>query len=268
MRVLSTTRGKNRAGEGIVSEQTPWHPYGQQQVQPPNQDQPYRGQPPFQRQQFPSKPYQGEPPHPGPGYGPQPPPRRKRHMVRNILVGLGAVIVAGIVINALSSRSGGVSTTAVGSSSTAGSASSPAATQQAPARASVQAPATSRMTAVQSAAMRSWYSGATVSQVANVCGDVNRLYLDNVAVNSGSGSSSLETDITTLQADIATALANPPPVAADAVIWKRVLTAYSNAAGGPDNSGLVAAVRSAKNAAWNWTPPVGGTLLVCLNVSI
>ena len=116
--------------------------------------------------------------------------------------------------------------------------------------------------------MNRWYRGTTVVQAANVCGDVYRVHFDNVAVNSGSGSSSLEGDITKLQADVATALSNPPPVAADAVIWKTVLNAYSNAAGGPTNSGLVAAVRSAKNAAWTWTPSFGGTLLVCLNVSI
>jgi hypothetical protein len=61
---------------------------------------------------------------------------------------------------------------------------------------------------------------------------------------------------------------NPPPVAADAAIWKTVLNAYSNAVGGPTNSGLVAAARSAKHAAWRWTPSFGGTLLVCVNVSI
>jgi hypothetical protein len=116
--------------------------------------------------------------------------------------------------------------------------------------------------------MRRWYSGTTVTQVANICGDVYKLYSDNVSVNSGTGVSSLQADTVRLQTDVATALGNPPPVRADAVIWIRVLNAYSNAAGGPDNSGLVAAVRSAKNAAWNWTPPVGGTLLVCLNVSI
>jgi hypothetical protein len=71
-------------------------------------------------------------PYPGPGYGPQqPPPRRKRHVVRNILTGIGAVVVAGIVIGALSSHSGSVSTTASGSSSTEGAASSPAATAKA-----------------------------------------------------------------------------------------------------------------------------------------
>jgi hypothetical protein len=142
------------------------------------------------------------------------------------------------------------------------------AAQKAAAQASAKASAAATMTAAQTAAMNRWYSGATVVQAANVCGDVSRVYSDNVAVNSGSGSSSLEGDITKLQTDVATALGDPPPVAADAVIWKRVLNAYSNAAGGPTNSGLVAAVRSAKNAAWTWTPSFGGTLLVCLNVSI
>jgi len=116
--------------------------------------------------------------------------------------------------------------------------------------------------------MNRWYSGATVVQAASVCGDVSQVYSDNVAVNSGSGSASLEGDIARLQTDVAAAVGNPPPVAADAVIWKRVLTAYSNAAGGPTNSGLVAAARSAENAAWTWTPSFGGTLLVCLNVNI
>ena len=63
--------------------------------------------------------------------------------------------------------------------------------------------------------MNRWYSGATVVEAANVCGDVYRVDSNNVAVNSGSGSSSLEGDITKLQTDVATALSNPPPVAAD-----------------------------------------------------
>jgi hypothetical protein len=55
------------------------------------------------------------------------------------------------------------------------------------------------MTAAQAAAMTRWYSGETVVQSANVCGDVFRVYFDNVAVNEGTGSSSLASDITTLQ---------------------------------------------------------------------
>jgi hypothetical protein len=115
--------------------------------------------------------------------------------------------------------------------------------------------------------MNAWYSGATVNQVANVCGDVSRVYSDNNAINSGTGSSNLQGDITKLQTDVATALGNPPPVHRDAVIWKRVLNAYSNAAGDPTNAGLVAAVRSADRAAWRWTPSFGGTLLSCLNTT-
>jgi hypothetical protein len=96
-------------------------PYGQQQ--PPG---PYAGQPPYQGQ-----PYgvPGQPPYPGPGYGygPQPQPRRRKgHVVRNILAGIGAVVVAVIVIGTLSSHGSGVSTTPSGTSA-AGSTTSPAA---------------------------------------------------------------------------------------------------------------------------------------------
>ena len=53
-------------------------------------------------------------------------------MVRNILAGIGAVIVAGIVIGVLASHSGsGVSTTPSGSTSGVSSASSPAAIHKA-----------------------------------------------------------------------------------------------------------------------------------------
>jgi len=124
-----------------------------------------------------------------------------------------------------------------------------------------------KLSAAQSAAMSNWYSGTTVAKAANVCGDVYKLYFDNVSVNSGTGVSSLQADTLRLQSDAAAALADPPPVRADAVIWKRVLTAFSNSAGDPTNSGLVAAVRMAERAAWGWTPHPG-TLLVCLNVSI
>jgi hypothetical protein len=126
-----------------MSDQPPWEPYGQQgQPDPRNPaEQPPTGpQPPYG--QFPGQPYNQPPPgqYPGqpqyPQYGGPPgqqPPRQRRHWVRNILAGIGGVVVAGIVIGALSSHNNGVSTTASGSSSTAGSASSPAATA-APAR--------------------------------------------------------------------------------------------------------------------------------------
>jgi hypothetical protein len=123
------------------------------------------------------------------------------------------------------------------------------------------------MTAAQTAAMNAWYSGATVNQVASVCGDVFRVYSDNNAINSGTGSSNLQSDIAKLQTGVAAALGNPPPVARDAAIWKRVLNAYSNAAGDPTNAGLVAAARRADRAAWRWTPSFGGTLLSCLSTT-
>jgi hypothetical protein len=117
-----------------MSEQRPWDPYAQQQGQyqdqPPYQGQPYQGQPPYQAQPY--GPPGSQVPYPSPGYRPQPPSRRKRHVVRNILAGIGAVVVAGIVIGALASHNGsGVSTTPSGSASGASSASSPAATHKA-----------------------------------------------------------------------------------------------------------------------------------------
>jgi hypothetical protein len=66
-------------------------------------------------------------------------------------------------------------------------------------------------------------NGATVVDAANVCGAVYRVYMNIVAVSSETGSSSLEGDITSLQTAVAAALSRPPPVAADAVIWKLVL---------------------------------------------
>jgi hypothetical protein len=149
----------------------------------------------------------------------------------------------------------------------AAAASSGAPTRKAPLKPSAKAPSVAKMTAAQRAAMNRWYDGATVVDAANVCGAVYRVYMDIVAVSSGTGSSSLEGDITSLQTAVAAALSRPPPVAADAVIWKRVLNAYNNAANDPTNSGFVAAIRSASGAAWRWTPSFGGTLLVCLNAS-
>src|SRR6266480_1984993 len=52
-----------------------------------------------------------------PGQPPRP-PRRGGHLVRNILSGIGAVVVAGIAISALSSHGSGVSTTPLGNSET------------------------------------------------------------------------------------------------------------------------------------------------------
>ena len=102
-----------------MSEQPPWSPYEQQH---PSQ---YQGQPFYQGQPLPG----GQAPDPGPGHGSGSPfpPRRKRHLVRNILAGIGAVVVVGIVISIISSHGSGVSTTPSDSSPTAGSTASPAA---------------------------------------------------------------------------------------------------------------------------------------------
>lgn len=84
------------------------------------------GQPQYQGQPYGAP---GQQPYPGPGNSGGSPPqhrRRKRHLVRNILAGVGAVVVAIIAITALASHGNGVSTTPSGNSSTAGSASSPA----------------------------------------------------------------------------------------------------------------------------------------------
>ena len=115
--------------------------------------------------------------------------------------------------------------------------------------------------------MDAWYSGATVTHAANVCGDVSRVYSDNNAVNSGTGSSNLQGDITKLQTDVTVAVGNPPPVARDAAIWKRVLNAYSSVAGDPTNAGLVAAVRSADTRRVGIDTTLRRTLLSCLDTN-
>ena len=142
----------------------PWDPYGQgdpgqQPAQPPypsqpyGQQQPYPGQPPYgqpyQGQPYGQQSYQAQggpqpgwqPPYPGQPYpqqqgwpppGPQgQPPRRRRHVVRNILAGIGGLVVALIAIGALSSHGSGVSTTPSGGSATAETTASPAATHKA-----------------------------------------------------------------------------------------------------------------------------------------
>jgi hypothetical protein len=179
-------------------------------------------------------------------------------MTRFKTFGLAVTLAAGIAVAGCSSAS---------THSTAPPA-KPAATQAATQQASApaKASATAKLAAAQAARMNAWYSGATVSQAANVCGAVYRVYADDNAVNSGTGSSNLQGDITSLQTDVATALGNPPPVHRDAVIWKRVLNAYDNAAGDATSAGLVAAVREADHAAWRWAPSTG-TLLSCINAT-
>jgi hypothetical protein len=169
-------------------------------------------------------------------------------MTRFKVLGFAVTLAAGIAVAGCSSASTHLTAPAAKPAATQAAtqqASVPAkASASAPAKAPAKASATAKLTAAQAAAMNAWYSGSTVTQVANVCGDVYRVYFDNVAINSGTGSSNLQGDITKLQTDVVTALGNPPPVARDAAIWKGVLNAYSNAAGDPTNAGLVAAVRS------------------------
>jgi hypothetical protein len=120
--------------------------------------------------------------------------------------------------------------------------------------------------------MSNWYDGKTLIQVATVCGDVAALDNDDIEVSEGTGVSALASDTVALESEAEAALGNPPPVAADAVIWREVLNAYINAAGDSTDSGLVAdsglvrAVRMADDARWGWAPSTG-SLLGCLNVS-
>ena len=95
-----------------MSEQPPWGPYGQQHPGQGQGQPPHRRQPPYQGQLY--GPPGGQAPDPGPG--PQPPPRQKRHLVRDILAGVGGFVVGGIVISAISPHGSGVSTTSSESS--------------------------------------------------------------------------------------------------------------------------------------------------------
>jgi len=73
----------------------------------------------------------------------------------------------------------------------AAAASSGAPTRKAPRKPSAKAPSVAKMTAAQRAAMNRWCNGATVVDAANVCGTVYRVYMDIVAVSSGTGSDQL-----------------------------------------------------------------------------
>lgn len=124
---------ETRPGPGSAPEGQPLYPSQREQPRQPSfTSSPQYGAPPGQPS-YQGQPYgpSGQQPYSGPGngggYGPQPPRRRrKRHLVRNILAGIGAVIVAIIAITALASHGNGVSTTPSGNSSTSSTASSPA----------------------------------------------------------------------------------------------------------------------------------------------
>jgi hypothetical protein len=129
-------------GREIVSEQPPpWNPQGPGQDQPTYPGEaypppggqapigPYQQQPGWPQGQPPYFPPGGQPPYPGPGYGPpQQPPRRgsNSHWVRNILAGIGAVVVVSVVLSHLSSGNSSGSSTSPGQAAVAGSASVPA----------------------------------------------------------------------------------------------------------------------------------------------
>ena len=90
----------------------PWNPYPQQDWRQLGGQPPYQGEPYRTSGDGPSDP---EPPD---GDGP-PPSRPNRHLVRNILGGIGILAVAGLVVSALSSEGTGASTSAPRTSASA-----------------------------------------------------------------------------------------------------------------------------------------------------
>jgi len=113
----------------------PWNPYPQQDWRQ------LGGQPPYQGEPYRTAEDQDSPPEPADGHEPPgpPPPRRNRHMVRNILGGIGILAVAGLVVSALSSKGTGASTAGSHPSASAGAtASSVAAATAATASAAAQ----------------------------------------------------------------------------------------------------------------------------------
>lgn len=93
----------------------PWNPYPQQDWRQLGGQPPYQGDPYRTTGEEPSDP---EPPD---GRGP-PPGRRNRHMLRNILGGIGILAVAGLVVSALSSKGTGPPASAPRTSASAATA--------------------------------------------------------------------------------------------------------------------------------------------------
>jgi len=113
----------------------PWNPYPQQDWRQ------LGGQPPYQGEPYRTSDDQPSAPEPTDGHEPPgpPPPRRNRHLVRNILGGIGILAVAGLVVSALSSKGTGASTAGSHPSASAGAtASSVAAAPAATASAAAQ----------------------------------------------------------------------------------------------------------------------------------
>ncbi len=116
----------------MSEQQPPWDPYGQQEQRrregqpsftPNSQYEPPYGQPPYQGR-WPTGPPGGQQAYRGPGYdyGPQPPrkrPRKRTQWVRNVLAGIGAVVVASAVLSPISTGGSGGRSSAVTSSSPA-----------------------------------------------------------------------------------------------------------------------------------------------------
>ena len=127
MRPASRTRASTRGSRSIRRRSSmssnrarpsfiPNPQYVPQSGQPPYQGQGYQDQPyqdqPYQDQPYQDQPYQdqplygppgSQPPYLGPGYGYGPqPPRRKRHLARNALAGVGGLVVAIIAITTIS----------------------------------------------------------------------------------------------------------------------------------------------------------------------
>ena len=100
----------------------PWNPYPQQDWRQMGGQPPYQGEPYRTAGEEPSDP---EPPD---GRGP-PPSRRNRHMLRNILGGIGILAVAGLVVSALSSKGTGAPASAPRTSASAAPAAPPTASK-------------------------------------------------------------------------------------------------------------------------------------------
>jgi hypothetical protein len=114
-----TSVGEASRGKGIVSD-LPWNPN-------PHQDwRQLGGQPPYQGELY--REAEDQPSDPEPDNGPeQPPKRRDRHTVRNILGGIGILAVAGLVVSALSSKGAGTPTPTSRTSASAAATASAAA---------------------------------------------------------------------------------------------------------------------------------------------
>jgi hypothetical protein len=186
----------------VSQPQPPWNPEGQQGQQPypsepygppgaqPAQD-PYQQQPGWPQQgQQPYFPPGSQPPYPGPGYGPQQqqprPGSSNGHWVRNVLAGIGAVVVVSFVVSHLA-NSGGSSA----------AASSPSCQSQ----------------------LNAWQQGGGPAQLSKVTADFYSMYHAaealQKAADGDSGLSSAETGFQTaavaLQSDAQTAQDNLPP---------------------------------------------------------